>query len=243
MKVLLTGKNAKNIEPLAKQLGFEIVTAKPDVIISYGGDGTLLSSERIYPGIPKLPIRDSLICNKCPDHKEEVLLQDLLENRLQLQEYTKLQTSIAGQTIYALNDFVIRNTLPIHTIRFQVTSVTSHPDERRDPYKLLIGDGIVISTSFGSTGYFKSITGQTFKKGWGLAFNNITEKIPPIFFKDEDTVTFKLVRGTATLSFDNNPDIFKIDEGSELIFKLSNQKAKIYEAKSLRCPNCQIKRS
>ena len=38
----------------------------------------------------------------------------------------------------------------------------------------------------------------------------------------------------------NNPDIFQIDEGSELIFKLSDQVAKIYEADSLRCPNCEV---
>lgn len=239
MKILITGKNAKNIEPLVRKLGlpagrqgFEIVSAKPDVIISYGGDGTLLASERKYPGVPKLPIRDSLICKKCPDHKEEVLLQSLLNAKLQIKEYQKLETTIFYKTLTALNDFVIRNTQPIHTIRFKIT-----PQD-----KLLIGDGVVISTPFGSSGYFKSITGETFQKGFGLAFNNTTEQVPPVFFKDDDIVTFKLIRGTATLSFDNNPDIFKVDEGSELIFKLSNQTAKIYAADSLRCPNCKITR-
>lgn len=232
MKVLLTGKKSKDIESLVKNLGFEIVAENPEVIVSYGGDGTLLYSERMHPGISKLPIRDSLICNKCPKHGEKVLLQKLFAGKLKLKEYRKLETTILYQTFTALNDFVIRNTKPIHTIRFQITGMD----------KLLIGDGIVLSTPFGSSGYFKSITGQTFNSGFGVAFNNTTERVAPIFLKDEGTVTFKLIRGTATLSFDNNPDIFNIDEGSEITFKLSDQTAKIYELESLRCPDCEVTR-
>lgn len=238
MRVLLAGKNAENmnkfspseIEKLVKDLGFQVVASNPDVILSYGGDGTLLAAERQYPSLPKLPLRNSQFCHKCANHEDEVMLKKLLENDLKLQEYKKLETSILYKTFYALNDFVIRNSDPTHTIRF----TTSASDQ------LLIGDGIVIATPFGSTGYFKSITGQTFDKGFGLAFNNTTEKIPPVFFKDSDQVTFSLIRGKATLSMDNNPHIFVIDEGSELVFKLSNQVAKIYEDTSLRCPNCQV---
>lgn len=232
MKVLLTGKNAKDIAPLIKSLGFGIVTTAPDAVISYGGDGTLLYSERVYPGIPKLPIRNNSVCNKCPKHDEIILLKKLLTGKLKIKEYKKLETTILYQTFTALNDFVIRNTKPIHTIRFQTTGTN----------KLLIGDGVVISTSFGSSGYFKSITGKTFDKGLGVAFNNTIEQLAPVFFKDSGVITFKLVRGIATLSFDNNPDIFNIDEGSELTFKLSDKKALIYEADSLRCPDCIVTR-
>lgn len=228
MKVLLFGKASKNIEGLVKNLGFEIVTSNPEVIISYGGDGTLLSAERQYPGIPKLPLRNSRICNKCAKHGDEVILKKLLNNNLSLKEYNKLETTLLYKSFYALNDFVIRNSDPTHTIRFEVNN------------KYLIGDGIVVTTSFGSTGYFKSITGQTFTEGFGLAFNNTTEKVPPVFLDDKDTVTFKLERGKATLSFDNSPDIFNIDEDSELKFKLSDQVARIYKDTSLRCPNCKV---
>lgn len=235
MKLLLSGKNSKDIGELVKELEFEIVTENPDVIITYGGDGTLLYTERLYPGIPKLPIRNSLVCVKCPKHDEKLLLKKLLEGKLKLKEYQKIETTILYQTIYALNDFVIRNLNPIHAIRFYVSP------HLKD--KLLIGDGIVVSTPFGSTAYFQSITGKRFQKGFGLALNNTTEQIPPVLLKDSESITFKLIRGTATLSFDNNPDVFNIDEGSELNFKLSDKTAKIYELESLRCPNCKIKRN
>lgn len=232
MKILLHGKNSKNIAPLIKELGMEIASSSPDTVVSYGGDGTLLSAEKLYPGIPKLPIRDSLVCKKCSKHKEENLLRLLSKNSLKLKQYQKLTTTVLYKDFYALNDFVIRNSSPIHTIRFKVS-----------PHKqLLIGDGIVVSTPFGSTGYFKSITGKSFQQGFGVAFNNTTEKTAPILLKDKDTLTFELVRGRATLSFDNNPDIFNIDEGSQVVFKLSDKVAKIHELESLRCPDCKVTR-
>lgn len=229
MKLLLFGKNTEKLESLVKSLGLEIVKSSPDLIISFGGDGTLLSCERQYPQIPKLPIRNSQFCKKCPKHKDEVILKKLILGELNIKEYKKLETEVIYKKFYALNDFVVRNSDTTHTIRFKINDS-----------KLLIGDGVVISSPFGSTGYFKSITQKDFNKGFGVAFNNITEKTPPLFLKDDDSVRFNLIRGKATLSFDNSPDIFIIDEGSELIFKLSDQVAKIYEADSLRCPNCQV---
>ncbi len=231
MKIMFVGKNTGEIENLVRRLNFQIVSANPNLIISYGGDGTLLSCERKYPGIPKLPIRNSKICKKCPKHEEKVLLKTLLEKNLPLQEYVKLETTIENQTITALNDFVIRNKEAVHAIRFQIPPINS---------KLLIGDGIILSTPWGSTGYFKSITQQTFFKGFGLAFNNTIEKIDPIIFKANEEVTFKLIRGHGGLTYDNSHSHYAIKEGSELNFKLSSQKAKIYEASSLRCPNCQV---
>ncbi len=238
MKVKIFGKNSENIYKLVKKFalpavrqGFEIVTNNPDVIISFGGDGTLLSSEREYPGIPKLPIRNSRFCNKCLNHKDEVLLESLRAGKLTLRQYSKLETKISGKKLVALNDFVIRNQKPIHTIRFKIADG-----------ELLIGDGIVISTPFGSSGYFKSITQKTFNNGFGLAFNNTTRNLKPQFFGRDDKLIFHLVRGKAGLSFDNNPNVYPVPEGSEVIFNLSDQITKIYELESLRCNDCQVTR-
>lgn len=245
MKVLITGKNSKNIEGLVKNLGFEIVEENPDAIISFGGDGTLLYSEQKYPGVPKLPVRNSEFCKKCPEHEDGVILKALLENKLQLREYGKIEAQVSGKILTALNDFVIRNEKAIHAIRFQMTSPASHPEQHTlpsgvDSGSIFIGDGIVVSTSFGSSGYFKSVTGQTFNSGFGLAFNNTTEKTEPIFLNEGEVVEFKLIRGLAILTSDNNPDSLKIEEKSSVIFKLSSQKARIYEMESLRCPNCEV---
>lgn len=236
MKIMVVGKEIIDIEKKIKDAGFEIVKENPEIVISYGGDGTLLHAERQYPSIPKLPMRNSKICIKCPEHEEVVLLKELQQKKLQLKEYQKLETTIYYKKLYALNDFVIRNVEPVHAIRFKILQ----DDIPTGP--LYIGDGIVLATSFGSTGYFKSITCESFEdpQKWALALNNTTEKIGPDYPADGDQIGFKLVRGKATLSFDNSPDIFTIDEGSQLTFKLSDQLARIYEVDSLRCSNCQV---
>lgn len=231
MKVLLYGRTAKSIEELVKKMGFELVSSNPDVVISYGGDGTLLSTERRFPHIPKLPIRSNQLYKKCPKHTDEVMLKKLSEGKLQLEQHKKLVTTILYKNFYALNDFVIRNSDTIHSIRFKTSSTKD---------KLLIGDGVVISTPLGSTGYYKSITGKSFKKGFGLAFNNITQRIASVLFKDKDQIIVTLLRGKATLTFDNSPDIFILDEGSELVFSLSDQTAQIYNPETLRCEDCKI---
>ena len=69
MKVTIVGRDIKKIEEKAIKHGFEIIhpliavqpkpPALPDIIISNGGDGSLLGAERDFPGIPKLGLRDS----------------------------------------------------------------------------------------------------------------------------------------------------------------------------------------
>src|SRR5690348_9333698 len=122
MKLQLYGKNAQDIKPLAEELSFEIVEENPDVIVSYGGDGTLLASERQFPGIPKLPIRDSKVCKKCSDHETDHLLKLLKENQIPLTEQSKLEAAFEGSSLTALNDIVIRNKSAYHAIRFYLTS-------------------------------------------------------------------------------------------------------------------------
>ena len=244
MKILLYGKDSSSLEQLVKSLGFEIVTSSPDVVISYGGDGTLLFVEREFPSVPKLPIRNSQFCHKCPKHEDKVVLKKLLEKKLDLKEHKKLNTNASGQDLYALNDFVIRNDLPTHAIRFKILVSDTIPSE------LYVGDGIVVSTPFGSTGYFKSVSGETFKDGFALVLNNVTQKSGPTYIDQDETdkeddfdrIGFRLVRGKAILAYDNSPDIFHISESTTLSFKLSDKVAKIYEDTSLRCPDCVVKR-
>lgn len=233
MKVFLTGKNSQNLIPLINSLGIEIVENNPDVVISYGGDGTLLSAEREYPGIPKLPIRDSQVCKKCSNHKDELVFKKLLNGKLSLNEYRKLHTLIDGEDLYALNDFVVRNLEQTHTIRFKISDSTINS-------KLLIGDGIVVATPFGSTGYFRSITRESFTQGFAVAFNNTTEEMEPLYFKEDQQLRFTLIRGKVIVSFDNSQDYHHMFEGSTLTFDLSDEVARIYEDSSLRCPDCQI---
>ncbi|MBW7940243.1 MAG: hypothetical protein H3C63_15995, partial [Candidatus Omnitrophica bacterium] len=59
MKVALVGKSLNTVEALLPVYGLIRDDQSPEVVISVGGDGTLLSAERKYPTIPKLPLRFS----------------------------------------------------------------------------------------------------------------------------------------------------------------------------------------
>lgn len=238
MKVMLLGKKSFEIEELVIKTGFKIVTDSPDVILTYGGDGTLLTSEREFPGIPKLALRDNSICKKCVGHQDHKILSELKNGDLKLQELQKLETSIHGQILLALNDFVVRNPQPMHAIRFFVFKNSENLSE-----KLIIGDGLVASTPFGSTGYFQSITRSTFNKDFAVAFNNTVDPISPVTFTDQDIINLKIIRGPANLSFDNNSDVFEIPGGEEINIKASEKLARIYLPETLRCTNCTITRT
>ena len=74
MKAIIFGNKSEDVRTLVEENKFKIVEQDPEVVITYGGDGTLVKSEEMYPGILKIVLRNSLICKKCsPFSNEEVL--------------------------------------------------------------------------------------------------------------------------------------------------------------------------
>ena len=68
MKIAVFGKTPESKHELAaaaEKEGFEYEEKLPDIVISYGGDGTFLRAERKYPGVIKALFRYSNICKKC----------------------------------------------------------------------------------------------------------------------------------------------------------------------------------
>lgn len=237
MKVALFGKNSDSIRHFIPEYGLELVEDKPEVIISYGGDGTLLSAERKYPGIPKLPIRDSKVCKKCPLHTTEHLLEELSQGKIHLENYPKLEAKFGNEHILALNDLVIRNSTPMHALRFRV-----YLNAKLIRPEVIIGDGVVLTTVFGSSGYYQSITRKTIDRDFALAFSNTTFPVEPVRFADGEEIKVEIVRGPGTLSSDNNPKFYTLKEGDAVTIYPSSHQAKIYVEKTLRCSNCVVLR-
>ena len=58
IKAALYGAEADALLPhVAKFSQVKVVEKSPDVVICFGGDGTLLSAELKWPGVPKVPSR------------------------------------------------------------------------------------------------------------------------------------------------------------------------------------------
>lgn len=236
IKVSLFGKNSDSIRHLLPMFNLQSADDKPDVIISYGGDGTLLSAERKFPGIPKLPIRDSKVCKKCPPHSTEELLKTLSKSKLNFKYFPKLEAKSGSEDILAINDIVIRNTTPMHALRFSV-----YRSGQQITPKVIIGDGIVATTPFGSSGYYQSITRQILESGFAVAFNNTTQHLEPMMFTPIQDVKVVIIRGPGSLTSDNNPKIYPLKENDEVKIFASIHKAQIF-MDTLRCSNCVILR-
>lgn len=224
VKVAVVGKNPHSVDFLKKELqkyDFVYDEEFPDFVVSYGGDGMYLISERSYPGIPKVMIRDSKICNKCHDLPLDHVLEKIREGKYKIEKDWKLIAKLpSGETFFAVNEFVMRNEKPTHAFRFDLQV------NEKIVEKELIGDGFVISTPFGSTGYFFSISRKKFMRGIGIAFNNLTVPKKPLLLSKTDEVKVFSIRGNTTFSSDNNPDIHIVKEGETIEFKLSNHCAK-----------------
>lgn len=222
MKVAVVGKSSHLIIGPLKEHGFTIVKQNPEFIVSFGGDGTSLYGERVYPGIPRVLIRHSKTCKTCPKHDYETIFHAIKERKYTIVEELKIEAQInnAKQKFIALNEIDIHHKVP-HAVRLQV-SINGKMVKGQ-----VIGDGVLIATPHGSTAYFNSITGKSFSKGLGIAFNNPVTHDKPIMADDSAVINVKIIRGPALLVSDNNDKIPELKTGDTITIKKSQQKARV----------------
>ena len=113
-KIGIVSKNKKVIPGYKKELrkqGFKYALKKADIILCIGGDGTLLEAERRFPGIPKLPVKDSRMCDKCEINLFDNFLDLIIEEKYYIESINKLECYFNGKkTLFlATNDIIIRN--------------------------------------------------------------------------------------------------------------------------------------
>lgn len=224
--------------------GVKIVQSNPDAVVSWGGDGTILKSEHLYPGVPKLCTRDCAECASCGKSRHmsreaaagsgkwvclnclEPVFRRAVLGEYSLREEIKLEgiASMSGRPfrVEALNEVQLHNSDPSEAIRFEVVL------NGKTVAKNCISDGLVVSTPYGATGYFHSITGKSFREGVGVAFNNPTVPHSPIIIgKSGDfELRGKLLRGDALFLGDNNPAVAHLRPGDGFFVRLSKRPAR-----------------
>lgn len=219
-RVLVLGHDRGSLLPWVEECGLEVVDDRPDVVITWGGDGLLLGSERDWPGVPKLPLRNSRHGNKCEPHEIREALRHLQSGNLRVTRHTKVRAEVDGQERVGLNDVLIHNSRPTSTVRYNVwiDGVPFGDDE-------IVGDGVVVATPFGSTAYYRSITRSVFRGGLGLAFNNSTEPIDHLVLPEEARIRVRITRGPALVTADNNPFSLPLEEGDEVLIERHSEEA------------------
>mgnify|MGYP000260779746 CR=1 FL=1 len=225
MKILLYYSQRKKAEAkeLARKYGFCLEGENPDIILCYGGDGTFLKAEADYPGIPKAIIKGSQICKQCSSLSNEEVIEKIKKKKYKIKKMTKIEARAEGKVLRAINDIIVHNHDPRHAIRYML-SVNG-----KQIGGTIIGDGIVVATPFGASGYYRSITDSVFNIGLGLAFNNSTEASDHLVLDDDSKILLKIIRGPATVYADNQKDSIVLKDGDEVeILKSSEQALLIY---------------
>ena len=201
--------------------GFKLVEDNPDFIVCYGGDGTVLFSERAFPGIPKLIIKTSRACRKYDYVLDDLgeLLSRIRAGDFLIHSEMKLETEAKGEKLVGLNEIQIHLMLPIFAVRFSFSV-----DEKE--YPNLIGDGVIVATPFGSTAYYKATGGKSFDEGIGISFNNLHNMDVESFVVSQDSVLRLTVnRENAWLLADNNEDFVELTAGDTVTIKKSDSVA------------------
>lgn len=126
------------------------INGDTDLIISVGGDGTLLRVARVVApsGIPILGVNAGRLgfLTEIEASTASELLPRALNGEGRIEERTMLAVNHDGATSYALNDAIISRGGPARTVQVGVTV---------NGVELLAfrGDGVVVATATGSTAY------------------------------------------------------------------------------------------
>ncbi|MBN1645609.1 hypothetical protein JW868_01065 [Candidatus Woesearchaeota archaeon] len=225
MKIAVVAKNTYDAVPLKdklKEFGCHYVSDNPDVVVSWGGDGTFLIAEQKFQGIPKVLVRDSRLCLKCNVEDIHDLAVKMQFRKFKYTSFRKLELSYLHKKLLASNDIILRNKNQQQAIRFDL-----YRNGRKIYNQEFIGDGLVFATVFGSTAYYNSITRKTIKSGAAIAFNNTVEPHQPFQFRKSDIIKVVLTRGPAILTVDNIRKSFILNRADTFTVRISDQKAKI----------------
>lgn len=221
MKLQIIGLEAQELKSYIRvhYPRIAIVQKKPDVMICYGGDGTLLYGERMHPGIPKLLLRNSQICPSCSQTVKDEVLDLLQKKEYSIEQFIKLEAQVRRKHLLALNDIVVAHSKVNGTLRARVVISGK-------PYgDAILGDGIVVSTSIGSTGYYQSITRSHFASGIGIAFNNTVNIVSHLVVDESAVVEVSVIRGEGVVAADNNEEYLSVSPADSVRIFTSKKKA------------------
>jgi NAD+ kinase len=230
-KVFVFGKDNKKVnrvKSLISGSGFVISKKNPELVVTVGGDGTYLMCERLFPNTSKLMIRDSVVCYHCDEYNYDDIIEvvkKLKMKKYNITENIKLEAKVKRKKLIATNDIIIRNKNIGEALRFKVII------NGKIMYHELIGDGVVVATPFGSTGYFSSITRKSFDKGIGVAYNNCNVKLKHPVLHENSHIKIKILRGEALVGVDNDNKVVSIGKNSVVDVRKYKGKARMLKLK------------
>lgn len=190
-------RKKEGLSPIVTPLNSKNDLAAVDVVISIGGDGTLLDTISLIGAyeIPVLGINTGRMGFLATIAKEDIkaAVKDLLEGRYALEDRSlvRLESSVPlfKGLNFGLNEFTIHK-------RDTSSMITVHTYIDGDYLNSYWADGIIVSTPTGSTGYSLSCGGPLISP---LAKNFVITPVSPhnlnvrpIVVSDDSEISFKI---------------------------------------------------
>lgn len=208
----------------------QIDTQSPDVMICYGGDGTFLYAEEHYPEVPKVLLRNTMLCEQHAQETETDILGLLSTGEYAIRDHARLMVTgqkkneenlIADDFLVGTYDISIGHTRINTTIRMRVNINGRAISEE------IVGDGLVVSTPLGATGYYQSITRSHFTSGIGIAFNNSVNTVTHMVVAEDSVISVEVTRGPGVLAADNQENMSELNTGDTMCIEKSDMKARL----------------
>jgi len=112
----------KQVAKTLKRYGFAFST-DPEIVFTYGGDGTILEAEHRFPGMPIVPIQKSKICSNCSVYSVydvKKVIENIKQGKYRIKEEETVEAVFKGKRIAALNEIQIHIKDPRKALRFSL---------------------------------------------------------------------------------------------------------------------------
>ncbi len=192
-----------------------------DLLISVGGDGTILKSVRRYGDTPMLGVNVGTVgylSEIMPDEISSIL--DILDCHT-IEERSMISCTIGKRTVEALNDIVIRTEVATRVSKVKV--------EIAGQEYIISGDGVIITTPTGSTAYSYSAGGPIIKSNsneFGITpICPLYRKASPMVYPDHEKVIVTALDRPCTIVTDGFPQ-GTMKSGDKIEIKKSLLRAK-----------------
>lgn len=251
MKLWVTGKPGADI--LRHKLvaeGFDLDANRPDFILIWGGDGSILRAARRYPTIPLLGLRVDSI-----GHLAEVNGQDwkFAVDKLQQREYT---IEDAPHIELRTTDFQVHGVNEVYFFREyeHATRMKILLDDQDAYGGDLFGDGCLAATPRGSTAYswtagrhialspqeqafvFTPLSSGYMNQIQTMNDSRVARIAPQFRVADHQKVTIEIIRGgrnkIATDGLDHLRQYVSLQQGDQLTFQKAKSHTKFVRFKT-----------
>lgn len=199
-KVLGILKGACGNRELAKKLGVK-ACAKADVIVTIGGDGTILAAAREHPGSLIFGIHKGEVGFLSEIGASELeKLGLLVSGKYSVEARSRVAGFYKGKKIgEGLNEIVVTSSRPAAVVVLEI-------DIDGATYGPFSSDGVIVSTPTGSTAYSMSAGGPVVDpacKVFGIVpICPYTNGAKPLVVHDSAKIAIRVLKGSAVVAFD-----------------------------------------